>query len=303
MFAITAVERGPATLERRRPALAGGRGHDAHNNVRTVVLVHSGFADASSWTPVVQALQSHNVAVLAPANPLRGLAADAEYIASFVRQVDRPVLLIGHSCGGSVVSVAGAAIDNVVGLVYVAAFILDEGESFGDVFARFPAAPLVGAIRPSTYPLPGDDAAVELTIASELYWSAFAADLRGSRPTCWRSCSGPSPRSRRSRAGRGVEDASLVGGGGHGRQCHPLPTLSDEMVDPRPLRRCRARRWAACRRPASRPSLVTRRAGKPRGKTQCPRRGTRRSCRGVTPPHGAFDRFGDGGRGSPRSEP
>ena len=115
--------------------------------------------------------------MLAPPNPLRGLAVDAEYIASFVGQIDGPVLLVGHSYGGAVISVAGAAADNVVGLVYVAAFILDEGESFGDVFARFPTTPLVGAVRPSTYPLPGGETAVELTIAPELYQSAFAADL------------------------------------------------------------------------------------------------------------------------------
>lgn len=146
-------------------------------NVPTVVLVHGGFADASFWTPVVQQLQAQDLPVLAPPNPLRGLAADAEYIASFVRQIDGPVLLVGHSYGGAVITVAGAAADNVVGLVYVAAFILDEQESFGDVFAGFPATPLIEAVRPSTYPLPNGDTAVELTIAPEQYRSAFAADL------------------------------------------------------------------------------------------------------------------------------
>src|SRR3954464_15649897 len=138
-------------------------------NVPTVVLVHGGFADASFWTPVVHELQSRNVPVLAPPNPLRGLAVDAEYIASFVRQIDGPVLLVGHSYGGAVISVAGAAADNVVGLVYVAAFILDEGESFAEIFERFGATPLVGAVRPSEYPLAGGGTAAELTIAPELY--------------------------------------------------------------------------------------------------------------------------------------
>ena len=147
------------------------------HNIPTVVLVHGGFADASFWTPVVQKLQARNVPVLAPANPLRGLAVDAEYIASFVRQIDGPVLLVGHSYGGAVISVAGAAADNVVGLVYVAAFVLDENESFGEVFAAFPATPLVEALRPSTYPLRNGGTGDELTIAPELYRSAFAADL------------------------------------------------------------------------------------------------------------------------------
>jgi pimeloyl-ACP methyl ester carboxylesterase len=148
-----------------------------NNNIPTVVLVHGGFADASFWTPVVRELQAAGVPVLAPPNPLRGLASDAEYVASFVSQIDGPVLLVGHSYGGAVIAVAGASADNVVGLVYVAAFILDEGESFGEIFAGFPPTPLGDALRPSQYPLPGGETAIELSIAPELYQSAFAADL------------------------------------------------------------------------------------------------------------------------------
>src|SRR4051812_35254646 len=146
-------------------------------NTPTIVLVHGGFADASFWAPVIRELHASDLPVLAPANPLRGLAGDAEYVASFVRQIDGPVLLVGHSYGGAVISVAGAAAENVVGLVYVAAFILDEGESFGEIFAGFPPTPLGEALRPSEYPLPDGGTAVELTIAPELYRGAFAADL------------------------------------------------------------------------------------------------------------------------------
>jgi pimeloyl-ACP methyl ester carboxylesterase len=138
-------------------------------NTPTVVLVHGGFADASFWAPVIRDLQAQNLPVLAPPNPLRGLAHDAEYIASYVNQIDGPVLLVGHSYGGAVISVAGASTPNAVGLVYVAAFALDEGESFGEIFAQFGDTPLVGAVRPSEYPLPNGETAVELTIAPELY--------------------------------------------------------------------------------------------------------------------------------------
>ena len=148
-----------------------------NTNTPTVVLVHGGFADASYWKPVIEELQATGVPVLAPPNPLRGLASDAEYIASFVNQIDGPVLLVGHSYGGAVISVAGASAPNAVGLVYLAAFILDEGESFGEVFAGFPATPLLAAVRPCNYPLPGGAPAVELSIAPEPYQSAFAADL------------------------------------------------------------------------------------------------------------------------------
>jgi pimeloyl-ACP methyl ester carboxylesterase len=146
-------------------------------NIPTVVLVHGGFADASFWGPVIKDLQARSLPVLAPPNPLRGLAHDAEYIAGFVNQIDGPVLLVGHSYGGAVISVAGAATPNAVGLVFVAAFALDEGESFGEIFGRFGETPLVGAVRPSSYPLPDGETAVELTIAPELYREAFAADL------------------------------------------------------------------------------------------------------------------------------
>ena len=75
------------------------------------------------------------------------------------------------------ISVAGAAAPNVVGLVYVAAFALDEGESFAEIFERFGPTPLIDAVRPSNYPVAGGGTAAELTIAPELYQSAFAADL------------------------------------------------------------------------------------------------------------------------------
>jgi pimeloyl-ACP methyl ester carboxylesterase len=108
---------------------------------------------------------------------LRGLAHDAEYLASFVNQIDGPVLLVGHSYGGAVISVAGASTPNAVGLVYVAAFALDEGEAFSEIFAQFGDTPILGAARPSEYPVGDGKTATELTIAPELYREAFAADL------------------------------------------------------------------------------------------------------------------------------
>jgi pimeloyl-ACP methyl ester carboxylesterase len=167
-------------------------------NTPTVVLVHGGFADASFWVPVIKDLQAHDLPVLAPPNPLRGLAHDAEYIASYASQIDGPVLLVGHSYGGAVISVAGASTPNAVGLVFVAAFALDEGESFAEIFAQFGDTPLLSAVRPGHYPLPDGATAVELTIRPELYRPAFAADLpseetwgRSTRPNTsvspWRS--------------------------------------------------------------------------------------------------------------------
>jgi pimeloyl-ACP methyl ester carboxylesterase len=146
-------------------------------NMPTVVLVHGGFADSSYWVPVIEDLQAHDIPVLAPANPLRGLAHDAAYTASFVDQIDGPVLLVGHSYGGAVITEAGAKSDNVVGLVYVAAFGLDEGEPFKAVWDQFGPTPILTAAGPSNYPLDDGGTAVELTIAPEKYKEAFASDL------------------------------------------------------------------------------------------------------------------------------
>ncbi|MEV7866339.1 alpha/beta hydrolase [Streptomyces sp. NPDC088124] len=142
----------------------------------TVVLVHGAFADAGSWAGVVAELQSHGIPVIAPPNPLRGLAADAAYIASVASQIDGPVVLVGHSYGGALITVAGIT-DNVVGLVYVAAYILEEGESLGELQGRFPASPLVSNLKQWTYPVADGGRAVEVTIAEEAFPSVFAADV------------------------------------------------------------------------------------------------------------------------------
>ncbi|AQZ61282.1 unnamed protein product [[Actinomadura] parvosata subsp. kistnae] len=142
----------------------------------TVVLVHGAFADAASWSGVIADLQEHGVPVVAPPNPLRGLAADAAYIASVVNQIDGPVVLAGHSYGGAVITVAGTD-EKVKGLVYVAAYALEEGESLAELQGRFPE-PLLGRnLKQSTYPLEGGEPAVEFTIAQEAFPEVFAADV------------------------------------------------------------------------------------------------------------------------------
>ncbi|MFJ3196835.1 alpha/beta fold hydrolase [Streptomyces griseoviridis] len=142
----------------------------------TVVLVHGAFADAASWSGVVAELQSRGVPVVAPPNPLRGLACDAAYVASVAEQIDGPVVLVGHSYGGAVITVAGAA-ENVVGLVYVAAYVLAEGESVGELQGRFPESPLGASLVQWAYPLPEGGTAVEVSVAVDAFPSVFAADV------------------------------------------------------------------------------------------------------------------------------
>ena len=142
----------------------------------TIVLVHGAFADASSWSGVIGRLQQQGYTVIAPANPLRGVAADSAYTASLLRQIDGPVLLAGHSYGGAVIT--NAATPNVVGLVYVAAFAPDEGENLGDVEAGSKDSVLNAALVQYQFPAgPGGETSVEFAINPPLLQEAFAADL------------------------------------------------------------------------------------------------------------------------------
>jgi pimeloyl-ACP methyl ester carboxylesterase len=146
------------------------------NPTPTAVLVHGAFADAASWNGVIAELQNHGIPVVAPPNPLRGLVSDAAYIASVAAQIDGPVVLVGHSYGGALISVAGAA-ENVVGLVYIAAYVTEEGESLGELQGRFPLSPLVSNLKETTYPVEGAEPAVEVTIKAEAFGDIFAADV------------------------------------------------------------------------------------------------------------------------------
>ncbi|MBA2595736.1 MAG: alpha/beta hydrolase [Chloroflexia bacterium] len=143
-----------------------------------VVLVHGAFADASSWAAVIPMLQAAGVTVKAPANPLRSVSGDAAYIASVVNQIPGPVLLVGHSYGGVVISNAAPQATNVVGLVYVAAFIPDEGESLQGLAEQATDNQLAPALRPAQFPTgEGEEPAVELYIDEAMFHDVFCTDL------------------------------------------------------------------------------------------------------------------------------
>jgi len=141
----------------------------------TIVLVHGGFADASSWAGVIEHLQADGLTTLAPANPLRGLAIDTAYVASVVKTIVGPVLLVAHSYGGLVITNVGAQAENVVGLVYVAAMAPDEGETMLDVAANYPRTPLFDALRPAS--AAPSEAEADVVIDVDAYRAAFAGDL------------------------------------------------------------------------------------------------------------------------------
>jgi pimeloyl-ACP methyl ester carboxylesterase len=142
----------------------------------TVVLVHGSFADASGWNGVIERLSRDGYPVLAPANPLRSLSGDAEYLASVLQTIPGPVVLVGHSYGGAVITNAATRANNVKALVYVAALALDKGETAFGIIGSFPGSklPLTLKIRP--YHGPGDFG-LDAYIDPDSFHEVFCADL------------------------------------------------------------------------------------------------------------------------------
>jgi pimeloyl-ACP methyl ester carboxylesterase len=142
----------------------------------TVVLVHGAFADASGWAALDAELAGDDVDVLAPPNHLRGIASDAASVRSVLDQLDGPVVLVGHSYGGAVITTAGLH-DKVVALVYVAGYVPDEGETLGELQGRFPDSPLAAELRFA--PFTGADGATgtDVSVNPEAFPHIFAADV------------------------------------------------------------------------------------------------------------------------------
>ncbi|GAB3208286.1 alpha/beta fold hydrolase [Nocardia tengchongensis] len=140
----------------------------------TIVLVHGAWADAAGWTPVVTELQKAGFPVKAPPNPLRGLDSDAAYISGVLRQTTGPIILVGHSYGGAVITNAVAGNTQVKALVYIAAFAPDQGDSLASLnsSAQGKEIPSVPA-TPSSYPDTGGSTGTELTIDPGQYPNVF----------------------------------------------------------------------------------------------------------------------------------
>lgn len=144
----------------------------------TVVLVHGAFADASGWSGEIQRLQGSGYRVLAPANPLRGVDSDAAYIKAFLATIKGPIVLVGHSYGGFVITDAALGNPNVKALVYVAGFAPDQGETIAGIEQLAPGGqvgPKTLTIR--TYPAPDGSAAQEGYITPSVFRHVFAADV------------------------------------------------------------------------------------------------------------------------------
>jgi pimeloyl-ACP methyl ester carboxylesterase len=140
----------------------------------TIVLVHGAMADNSSWSGVMPLLSKDGYRVIAVADPLRSLSGDASYVNSVVKTIDGPVVLVGHSYGGSVISGAADGVKSVRALVYVAAFAPEKGESAFGLIGKFPGSELGNALA---QPILLADGTHDLSIDPAKFASPFAADL------------------------------------------------------------------------------------------------------------------------------
>jgi len=143
----------------------------------TVVLVHGAFAESSSWNGVIVPLREAGYPVIGVANPLRALDQDADFLRTVLDSVEGPIVLTGHSYGGSVMSEAADGHPNVQALVYIASFLLDAGESTAELAAKYPGGELGGALRQVPITSADGAAAIDLYIRQDEFRRVFAADV------------------------------------------------------------------------------------------------------------------------------
>jgi pimeloyl-ACP methyl ester carboxylesterase len=143
------------------------------NATPTVVMVHGAFADSSGWNDVIRLLAGDGISAIAAPNELRSLANDAATVAALIATIDGPIVLVGHSYGGAVITNAVSDGDGVAALVYVAGFAPELDESIGELTARLPGSTLANALMPAALP----DASTDLYIRTDHFHSQFCADL------------------------------------------------------------------------------------------------------------------------------
>jgi pimeloyl-ACP methyl ester carboxylesterase len=139
----------------------------------TIVLVHGAFAESASWDAVIDPLLAGGYTVIAAANPLRGVATDAAFVSDVVRSIEGPVLLVGHSYGGAVITNVDRSAGDVTGLVYVCGFAPDDGESCATLSAHVPG----GTLGDTLHIVPLTDQGADLYIAQDRYHEQFCADV------------------------------------------------------------------------------------------------------------------------------
>ena len=177
LAAALAAGLGISLLSQGASATTGGKNGDRHTQP-TIVLVHGAWADGTGWAPVIRRLQSEGYKnVVAPANELRSLPGDSTYIAGFLKSIKGPIVLVGHSYGGAVITNAATGNPNVKALVYIAGFAPDTDETINSILARFPGSELgpdtTTAVPFSTGTTSGTDIYIKPDSFREVFLSDF----------------------------------------------------------------------------------------------------------------------------------
>jgi pimeloyl-ACP methyl ester carboxylesterase len=150
---------------------------NAQTSKPTIVLVHGAFAESVGWNGVLTKLIAKGYPTVAVANPLRGVKSDADYVASALKAIEGPIVLVGHSYGGAVITNAVNGNKNVKALVYVAGFAPDAGESAIELSGRYPGSTLAPTLAP---PVELPDGSKDLYIQQDKFHAQFAADVSAS---------------------------------------------------------------------------------------------------------------------------
>ncbi|CDZ54986.1 Putative hydrolase/acyltransferase [Neorhizobium galegae bv. orientalis] len=164
----------PRTMAALTILLVAPIASEAASTKPTIILVHGAMADSSSWNGVIPLLSKDGYNVVAVSDPLRSVAGDAASVASVVKSIDGPVVLVGHSYGGAVITNAANGNNNVRALVYVAAFAPEKGESAFALIGKFPGSELGAAMAK---PVTLSDGGIDLSVDPEKFAGPFAADL------------------------------------------------------------------------------------------------------------------------------
>ena len=232
-----------------------------------IVLVHGAWADATGFDAEIRALQDRGYSAIGFGNPLRDLAGDAAYLAAFLRTLRGPIVLVGHSYGGNVISSAAIGNEQVRALVYLNGWMCDVGESQQQLLERFEGSLVGPSIRPVAFTNPDGSEGTDLYLAPEAFHEAFAADV----------------------------DAANGRSDGRGTAALRRRGIRSHPVGPAGVEHCRAGICSAPRtRPSRRscsgswPSAPTRRSwrSRPRTSRSCPspRPRPNSSCRPPKPP-------------------
>ena len=176
MLVTGAAVAGTAAVLAPLTSAAAATGGGAAKAKPTIVLVHGGYADSSCWNQTLSYLQGAGYATICGANPLRGIPTDAPYIGSLLDSIAGPVVLVGHSMGGTVITNAAAGKSNVKALVYIAAFVPDVGETQGDLINQYPGSEVLPVSVPVTYTKADGTTGTDLYLSADGQ-AAFCADI------------------------------------------------------------------------------------------------------------------------------